>query len=183
MKECTISRSIDTVTTIFGHFVTILGDRRWLDGKKSPDTRLVAVFHSHVDVLSQEEIPKQFCEKESNIRCIITTVAFGMGISIPDISYIIHWGPPQDVLTYWQEVGRCARDGREGKAIMYTPPYSMDNRRVDQSMLNIIKNANTNCIRQNILLTFKVGGMTETDIKACCFHERCCTFCTEQKSK
>ena len=34
-------------------------------------------------------------------------------------SEILHWGPPPDLLSYWQEIGRCARDGGEGKAVSY----------------------------------------------------------------
>ena len=54
-----------------------------------------------------------------SLRVIATTVAFSLGVTITDIDEVIHWGTPHDVLTYWQVVGRCGRDGRQGRAIMY----------------------------------------------------------------
>ena len=140
------------------------------------------MFHAHVDPLSQEEIPRQFSEVNSTLRCVISTIAFGMGISIPNIDYIIHWGPPCDVLSYWQEVGRCARDGRQGKALLYTPPYSLDNRRVNQDMLNVLQN-DSECKRKKILLTLKVSGISTEDIVHCCNGPNCCSVCTAKNLK
>ena len=57
------------------------------------------------------------------MRIVITTVAFGMRIQIPDIDLVIHWGPSDIILMYWQEVGRRARDGRPGKTKFCLPPY------------------------------------------------------------
>jgi len=47
-------------------------------------------------------------------RCLISTVAFGMGVQIGNVEEVIHWGVAKDLLSYWQEAGRCARDGRPG---------------------------------------------------------------------
>jgi len=38
--------------------------------------------------------------------------------------YVLHWSPPTNILDYVQETGRCCRDGEEGTAILYCPPYS-----------------------------------------------------------
>ena len=50
---------------------------------------------------------------------MITTLAFGMGIDILDILYAIHCGPLNEVLDYWQGIGHCANDGRQGFAFFY----------------------------------------------------------------
>ena len=47
-------------------------------------------------------------------------LAFAMGIDIDDIANVIHWGPTDDILDYWQDVNRCGRDGRQGYACMYS---------------------------------------------------------------
>ena len=33
----------------------------------------------------------------SSLRVLIATVAFGMGVNLPDVHYVIHCGPPNDM--------------------------------------------------------------------------------------
>ena len=42
-----------------------------------------------------------------------------MGIDIPDIRQVIHWGLPSNKEEYVQETGRCGRDGEPAQAILY----------------------------------------------------------------
>ena len=51
-------------------------------------------------------------------RECIAALAFWMGIN--DIVHVIHWGPTNDDLDYWQGVGHCGCDGRQGYAYMYS---------------------------------------------------------------
>ena len=44
----------------------------------------------------KEEILSSFPKKNSKLRIIVATVAFGMGLDCPDVRRIIHWGPPED---------------------------------------------------------------------------------------
>ena len=41
--------------------------------------------------------------KESPLRIVIATIAIGMGI--PDVRHVIHWGVPADAEMYIQESG------------------------------------------------------------------------------
>jgi superfamily II DNA helicase RecQ len=47
-------------------------------------------------------------------RVAITTSALSMGVNFPDARYVIHWGPPRNMLDYHQESGRAGRDGKYG---------------------------------------------------------------------
>ena len=48
----------------------------------------------------------------TNVRVVIATVAFGMGIDCPDVRQVVHLGPPEDVEAYILEVGRAGQDGK-----------------------------------------------------------------------
>ena len=50
---------------------------------------------------------------------MIATSAFGLGVDIPDIRRIIHWGLPSTKEEYVQETGRAGRDGEDAHAILY----------------------------------------------------------------
>ena len=102
-----------------------------------------------------------------------------MGVSFEDIDNIVHWGPPSDILQYWQEVGRCARDGRDGKAILYTPPYSVNQDRLDAAMLDFVNVKSSNC--HQILTFLKLEGTKDKDIDNCCQGATCCSVCDSKK--
>ncbi len=50
-------------------------------------------------------------KNNNNVKVIITTDAFGMGVDIPDIKYIIHCDFPESVEKYYQQIGRCRKKG------------------------------------------------------------------------
>lgn len=44
------------------------------------------------------------------IDCLVATEAFGVGIDIPDIGYILQYQPPLSIESYFQQIGRGGRD-------------------------------------------------------------------------
>jgi superfamily II DNA helicase RecQ len=67
--------------------------------------RSVTMYHGSITHDHESEVARDFPRPESQLRCIIATIAFGMGVDIPDIRYIVHWGVPKTPLNYWQEIG------------------------------------------------------------------------------
>ncbi len=49
--------------------------------------------------------------KTSNLRVVVATGAFGMGIDCLNVCQVIHYGFPSDVESYVQETGHAGRDG------------------------------------------------------------------------
>ena len=79
--------------------------------------RLVDMYHSCTDPIVKDTITELFT-KDSNLRVVIATVAFGMGIDCRDVRQVVHVGPPEEVESYIQETGRAGRDHERSVAIM-----------------------------------------------------------------
>ena len=88
-------------------------------GKHVAGNHHVEMYHANTDSESKERIVSKFVKVDGKIEVQTATVAFGMGVNIPDVDMVIHWGLPSSGLNYWQEVGRCTRDGRERYAKCY----------------------------------------------------------------
>ena len=62
--------------------------------------------------------------KNDDVKVIVATAAFGMGIDKSNIRHVIRYGVPQSLTSWAQELGRAGRDGHPAIATIY---YSMNN--------------------------------------------------------
>jgi len=98
----------------------------------------------------KSKIMASFAQERSTLRVVIATTSFSMGIDIPDICKIIHWGPPTDIEQYVQEIGRAGRDGKESVATLM---FDKANRFTKQAM-RIYVECKTECRRKNLVGNF-----------------------------
>ncbi|GLT61086.1 hypothetical protein SLA2020_338170 [Shorea laevis] len=69
----------------------------------------VGIYHGRMDNKTREESHRLFIRDE--LQVMVATIAFGMGIDKPNIRQVIHYGCPKSLESYYQESGRCGRDG------------------------------------------------------------------------
>lgn len=84
----------------------------------SPDSILhqcvdrIGFYHAGLDTDLRNDIYEKFKRKEGiePIYILCATKAFGMGMDIPNVHYVVHFCPPSVLEDYLQEVGRAGRD-------------------------------------------------------------------------
>ena len=81
-----------------------------LQGQKS--------IYYHAGLTQEERNKKQKLWMDNQVRTIVCTNAFGMGIDKPDVRLVVHIDVPDCIENYYQEAGRAGRDGTTSTAAL-----------------------------------------------------------------
>jgi len=76
----------------------------------------------HAGLPMEERSRKQQAWITDQVRVIVSTNAFGMGIDKPNVRLVIHWELPDSLEGYFQEAGRAGRDGNKAYAVLLYHP-------------------------------------------------------------
>ena len=73
-------------------------------------------YHAGLDACEKDE--RQQSWQQNQVRVMVATNAFGMGIDKPDVRLVIHIDCPDSIEAYFQEAGRAGRDGNKAYAVL-----------------------------------------------------------------
>jgi ATP-dependent DNA helicase RecQ len=79
-----------------------------------------AVYHGRMRKRERDAVQRAFTAGE--VRVIVATNAFGLGVDKPDVRWVVHRDVPATLEDYWQEAGRAGRDGEPARCtLLYRP--------------------------------------------------------------
>ncbi|QLK86126.1 ATP-dependent DNA helicase RecQ [Staphylococcus sp. 17KM0847] len=113
---------------------------------------LTGIYHSDLSYQERHTVQQQFLNND--IRIIVATSAFGMGVNKSDIRTVIHFHIPPSPSNYLQEIGRAGRDGQQSQAIalyQYDDQFLMEMLGVG----NIIHDEDISLYEQGELIDFE----------------------------
>ena len=86
-----------------------------------------SAYHGRLAAPRRRETQDRFMNGE--LKAIVATNAFGMGIDKPDIRFVVHYDMPGSLEAYSQESGRAGRDGAAAACVLL---YRIEDRRTHQ---------------------------------------------------
>ncbi|MBD2870507.1 DNA helicase RecQ [Paenibacillus arenilitoris] len=133
-------------------------------------------YHGGLSDAERAETQEKF--RFDEIRVMVATNAFGMGIDKPNVRYVLHWQMTGDIESYYQEAGRAGRDGEESECVLLFEPADMqvqrflieqgtgdaDRKAIQLSKLHMMMNFSRT---QRCLQQFIVDYFGETGVAPC----------------
>ena len=80
----------------------------------------------HGGLITKDRSKNQESWISNNVKIMVATNAFGMGINKTNVRLVVHYDMPDHLEAYYQEAGRAGRDGAPSRAVLLFQPGDME---------------------------------------------------------
>ena len=170
--------NLETTSDCYMYFSEMLGTEQYEPPDAHPvaKNRMFTLFHAQYPNHERQRIITELASGTSKLRILFVTVAFGIGVDIQNIRQVIHIGVPYTMEEYFQEAGRCGRDGLPSKALVYYNAYDIS--RSKTKMADVMREFVTasKCKREIILKYFgyETPRRSLPQHTCCDYHRKTC---------
>ncbi|XP_062846885.1 ATP-dependent DNA helicase Q4 [Trichomycterus rosablanca] len=91
---------------------------------RKPLKWIAEAYHAGMSASERRRVQNNFMCGE--LRVVVATVAFGMGLDKSDVRGIVHYNMPKSFESYVQEIGRAGRDGEPSHCHLFLDPDCVD---------------------------------------------------------